>query len=135
MSKLLTAVALAIATALALPVAGGEQEYSLHGFRWLIANDAVKIVQPDHYYFGGFIRCTQVARMAAAFGKAFKDSRYVSVVYLVLPVIGLLERGGQLERPPVEVGVGVAVARVVPCDGDYFSAATDALRVFHDGSD
>jgi L-alanine-DL-glutamate epimerase-like enolase superfamily enzyme len=59
-----------VAEALAMPVAGGEQEYSLHGFRWLIANDAVQIVQPDNYYFGGMIRCMQVARMAAAFGRS-----------------------------------------------------------------
>ena len=58
-----------VASALSLPVALGEQEYSLHGFRWLIANDAVRIVQPDNYYFGGIIRSMQVARMAAAFGK------------------------------------------------------------------
>jgi L-alanine-DL-glutamate epimerase-like enolase superfamily enzyme len=58
-----------VADALALPIAGGEQEYSLHGFRWLIANDALEIVQPDTYYFGGMIRSLQVARMAAAFGK------------------------------------------------------------------
>lgn len=36
--------------------------------------------------------------ITAAFGKAFKSSRYVSVVYLVLPVVGLLERGGLQER-------------------------------------
>lgn len=59
-----------VADALALPIALGEQEYSLHGFRWLIANDAVQIVQPDNYYFGGMIRSMQVARMAAAFGKS-----------------------------------------------------------------
>jgi len=58
-----------VADALALPIAGGEQEYSLHGFRWLIANDAVEIAQPDTYYFGGMIRSLQVARMAAAYGK------------------------------------------------------------------
>ncbi len=58
-----------VADALALPVAGGEQEYSLHGFRWLIANDGLQIVQPDNYYFGGMIRSMQVARMARAFGK------------------------------------------------------------------
>ncbi len=58
-----------VAEGLAVPVAGGEQEYSLHGFRWLIANDGLQIVQPDNYYFGGMIRCMQVARMAAAFGK------------------------------------------------------------------
>ena len=59
-----------VADALALPIAGGEQEYSLHGFRWLIANDALEIVQPDTYYFGGMIRSLRAARMAAAFGKA-----------------------------------------------------------------
>ena len=58
-----------VAEGLSLPIALGEQEYSLHGFRWLIANDAVQIVQPDNYYFGGMIRSMQVARMAAAFGK------------------------------------------------------------------
>ncbi|NEX91795.1 DUF969 domain-containing protein [Caulobacter sp. 17J65-9] len=33
-----------------------------------------------------------------AFGKAFKENRFVSVVWLVLPVIGLLERAGLQER-------------------------------------
>ena len=33
-----------------------------------------------------------------AFGKAFNDSRYFHVVWLVLPVIGLLERSGMQER-------------------------------------
>ena len=59
-----------VADALPLPIAGGEQEYSLHGFRWLIAHDGLQIVQPDTYYFGGMIRCMKVARMAAAFGKS-----------------------------------------------------------------
>jgi L-alanine-DL-glutamate epimerase-like enolase superfamily enzyme len=58
-----------VAKALTLPLAGGEQEYSLHGFRWLIANDGLQIVQPDNYYFGGMIRCMKVARMAEAYGK------------------------------------------------------------------
>ena len=57
-----------VADALPLPVAGGEQEYSLHGFRWLIANHALQIVQPDTYYFGGMIRSMKVARMAQALG-------------------------------------------------------------------
>ena len=34
----------------------------------------------------------------SAFGKAFNDTRYVSVVWIVLPVIGLLERHGLQER-------------------------------------
>lgn len=36
--------------------------------------------------------------LIAAFGKAFNDSRYVTVIYMVLPVIGLLERHGLQER-------------------------------------
>jgi uncharacterized membrane protein len=38
------------------------------------------------------------ATILAAFGKAFRDSRYVSLVFLVLPVIGILERYGLQER-------------------------------------
>jgi len=44
-----------VADALRIPIAGGEQEYNLHGFRWLIANDGLQIVQPDNYYFGGIV--------------------------------------------------------------------------------
>jgi L-alanine-DL-glutamate epimerase-like enolase superfamily enzyme len=57
-----------VADALAIPVAGGEQEYSMHRWRWMIANRAIDIVQPDLHYGGGMIRATQVARMAAAAG-------------------------------------------------------------------
>ena len=57
-----------VTDALNIPVAGGEQEPSLHMFRWLIANDALQIVQPDMFYFGGMIRSMKVARMADAFG-------------------------------------------------------------------
>jgi L-alanine-DL-glutamate epimerase and related enzymes of enolase superfamily len=55
--------------ALKIPIAGGEQEASLHAFRWLIANDALQVVQPDMFYFGGMVRSVKVARMADAFGK------------------------------------------------------------------
>ena len=42
-----------VADALTIPIANGEQDYSFYGFRWLIANDGIEIVQPDNYYFGG----------------------------------------------------------------------------------
>ncbi len=58
-----------VADAVDIPMAGGEQEASMHAFRWLIANDGVDIVQPDVYYFGGVIRSMRVARMAHAVGK------------------------------------------------------------------
>ena len=40
----------------------------------------------------------------AAFGKAFAANRFVSVVFLVLPVIGLLERYGLQERAKTLIG-------------------------------
>ncbi len=57
-----------VAEALNLPVAGGEQEFSMRRFQWMIANGAVDVVQPDLHYFGGYLRATRVARMAAAAG-------------------------------------------------------------------
>jgi uncharacterized membrane protein len=36
--------------------------------------------------------------VVSAFGKAFIESRYVAIVWMVLPVIGLLERAGLKER-------------------------------------
>lgn len=36
--------------------------------------------------------------IVSAFGKAFNDTRYVSVVWIVLPVIGLMEAHGLQER-------------------------------------
>ncbi|MCG8311471.1 MAG: mandelate racemase/muconate lactonizing enzyme family protein [Cytophagales bacterium] len=58
-----------VADALKIPIAGGEQEPSLRRFRWLIGNDALDIVQPDMFYFGGMIRSMKVAAMAHAAGK------------------------------------------------------------------
>lgn len=47
----------------------------------------------------------------AALGKAYNDSRYVSIVWLILPVIGLLERAGLQERARMLI-VRVRVATV-----------------------
>jgi L-alanine-DL-glutamate epimerase-like enolase superfamily enzyme len=59
----------AVADALELPVANGEQDQSFVNFRWLLANEGLEVVQPDNYYFGGLIRSMKVARMAAACGR------------------------------------------------------------------
>ncbi len=39
-----------------------------------------------------------LVEIIAAFGKAFNNTRYVTVIWIVLPVIGLLERRGLQER-------------------------------------
>ncbi|OYY92011.1 MAG: hypothetical protein B7Y45_00515 [Sphingomonas sp. 28-66-16] len=36
--------------------------------------------------------------IVAAFGKSFNDSRFVTIIYILLPVIGVLERYGLQER-------------------------------------
>jgi uncharacterized membrane protein len=38
------------------------------------------------------------AQVIAAFGKAYNENRYVSIAYLVLPLVGVLERAGLRER-------------------------------------
>jgi uncharacterized membrane protein len=43
-------------------------------------------------------------RVVASLGHAFAESRYVAVVWLVLPVIGLLERSGLKERARELIG-------------------------------
>ncbi|QHW00119.1 mandelate racemase/muconate lactonizing enzyme family protein [Spirosoma endbachense] len=54
---------------LKIPIFTGESEAFISTFRWLIANDACDVVQPDQLYFGGLIRSMKVARMAEVFGK------------------------------------------------------------------
>jgi L-alanine-DL-glutamate epimerase-like enolase superfamily enzyme len=58
-----------VADALTIPIANGEQDQDIYNFRWLIANDGLEIVQPDNFYFGGYIRSMKVALMAHGFGK------------------------------------------------------------------
>jgi len=59
----------AVANALDIPIAGGEQDASSYNLKWSLAHDALQIVQPDLFYFGGFVRSIRVARMAAALGR------------------------------------------------------------------
>jgi L-alanine-DL-glutamate epimerase-like enolase superfamily enzyme len=58
----------AVAAALELPVAGGEQDTGLAQFRRMIAMRAVDIVQPDVCYVGGLSRALAVAELARAAG-------------------------------------------------------------------
>ncbi len=57
-----------VADTLTIPIAWGEQEFSLRNWQWMIEHRGIDIVQPDLHYGGGYIRATKVARMAAAAG-------------------------------------------------------------------
>lgn len=54
--------------ALSIPMAGGEEEFGIHAFRYLIGNEVFQILQPDLFYFGGMTRTMQVANMVEAAG-------------------------------------------------------------------
>jgi len=58
-----------VATAMDIPVAGGEQDNDLAQWRCMIRMNAVDIAQPDVLYVGGITRAWRVAQMARAAGK------------------------------------------------------------------
>ncbi|WP_024513591.1 mandelate racemase/muconate lactonizing enzyme family protein [Bradyrhizobium sp. Tv2a-2] len=58
----------AVKSALSIPVAGGECEFTRFGFRDLFVKHALDIVQPDTCAAGGLSECKKIADMAEAFG-------------------------------------------------------------------
>ncbi|HEX2828075.1 MAG TPA: mandelate racemase/muconate lactonizing enzyme family protein [Burkholderiales bacterium] len=58
----------AVADALDMPVAGGEQDASLPRFEYMARNRVVDILQPDMLYNGGFIRNHRVSVIARHYG-------------------------------------------------------------------
>ncbi len=59
----------AVAKALRIPVAFGEQNYSLWQFDWMLRHGVMQIAQPDINYNGGLIRAKRVARIAEKLGQ------------------------------------------------------------------
>ncbi|HEY4247135.1 MAG TPA: mandelate racemase/muconate lactonizing enzyme family protein [Lacunisphaera sp.] len=60
---------IAVKKALTIPIAFGEQQFSLWQFDWMLRNGMMDIVQPDINYNGGLIRAKRVARIAEKLGK------------------------------------------------------------------
>ncbi|MFL6721091.1 MAG: DUF969 domain-containing protein [Sphingomonas sp.] len=52
----------------------------------------------------GLLAGMDLLKVLATIGKGFNDNRYVSVIYIVLPVIGLLERYGLQQRARTLIG-------------------------------
>jgi D-galactarolactone cycloisomerase len=57
-----------VRSAVRIPIAGGENEHSLYGFRELIGQRCVDIAQPDIGSAGGFTACRHVVALAQAHG-------------------------------------------------------------------
>ena len=58
----------AVKSALSIPIAGGECEFTRFGFRDLFASHALDIAQPDTCAAGGLTECKKIADMSEAFG-------------------------------------------------------------------
>lgn len=125
-----------VADALTIPVAGGEQEFSLRRFQWAIENRGLDIVQPDLHYGGGLIRATKVARMAAAAGMQVVPHMsggglgYLDVVHFAsfTPNIGrFMEFKGSTDLPVACATSSLKVEKgVVRCpDGPGFGVTID----------
>jgi D-galactarolactone cycloisomerase len=66
--------------ALATPIAGGENEYTLFGFRNLLAARALDVVQPDICIAGGFTGCRHIVALAHAHGVQVNPHVWASAV-------------------------------------------------------
>jgi L-alanine-DL-glutamate epimerase-like enolase superfamily enzyme len=60
---------IAVKQVLKIPMAFGEQQFSLWQFDWMLRHGMMDIVQPDINYNGGLIRAKRVARIAERLGK------------------------------------------------------------------
>lgn len=134
-----------VTDALAIPVAGGEQEFSQRRFRWMIHNRGVDIVQPDLQYYGGLIRSARVANMAQVAGipTTVHISGGLGFVYMLhfasrTPDIGAyqeykrgVERYSQWFDPPLESKDGLLSVPVGPGVGitDISQLLNNAERV------
>jgi len=54
-----------------MPIAGGESEFTVFGFRDLLERDAVEIVQPNVARAGGFTECKKITNLASIYNKYY----------------------------------------------------------------
>jgi D-galactarolactone cycloisomerase len=112
----------AVADALDIPIAGGEEESSMRQMMWLMDHDVISVIQPDLLYFGGLTRSIKVARMAASIGidcTAHISGRALGFLYMMqfascVPNIGpFQEFKGNTDQVPVHS----ASSSLQPVDG------------------
>ena len=72
-----------VARALGTPIAGYETEVGLFGFRELITQGAIDIVQPDIAWAGGFTECRRIAAFAQAYNLMVAPHAFSSAIVLV----------------------------------------------------
>ena len=71
-----------VAQSTVIPVSGYEQETTRYGFRALIENRAVQIVQPDVTWSGGITECKRIAALASSWNLPCRPHVFSSGVCL-----------------------------------------------------
>ena len=51
----------------AVPISGGEHEYTRWGFRYIVENKAMDVLQPDIYWAGGISELVKICALASTF--------------------------------------------------------------------
>jgi len=75
----------ALAAAVDIPIALGENEYSRYRFRDILVKRAADIVQPDIVHAGGITECKRIISMASAW-----EVPYVPHIYSTIGLVGTL---------------------------------------------
>lgn len=99
-----------VADALRMTIAGGEQDYSLPKWEWMMANGALKLIQPDIMYNGGILRTIHVANMALRYNLPVtthnprNNAEYANLLHLaaVLPNMGSFQEF-RAEKPKSKI--------------------------------
>lgn len=82
-----------------IPLAAGENEFGLQGFREILRAGAVDIVQPDVSRAGGISECFQIGELAAKFGARVATHSWNDAIAIVgnMHVIAALPTGLTVE--------------------------------------
>lgn len=93
-----------VARALALDVAGGEQDWDERVWRRMIELRAVDVVQPDVCYVGGLTKALRVAGLARAAGLPCTPhaANHSLVLVFTLHLLGAIENAGQYVEFSIE---------------------------------
>jgi L-alanine-DL-glutamate epimerase-like enolase superfamily enzyme len=124
-----------VASAIPIPVATGENEYTRYGFRDLIEARAAQYLNPDIHRCGGFSEIMKIAHLAAAYD--VKVAPHL-VPELSIHVLASIPNGALIEvlagspddlwRDPVDIKGGMLTAPTRPGHGVEFSK--EALKKY-----
>ena len=93
-----------VKSALSIPIAGGECEFTRFGFRDVLASRAMDIIQPDTCAAGGLSECKKIADMAEAFGVRYNPHVWGTGIAIAasLQLLAVLPSHTPLSLAPLE---------------------------------